>query len=291
MKIKVFVWLCVLALVSFQAGATVLFSDSYNRPDNTDIDASSGGMGGLLSPMAYVERDELLHANAAEALILSNVELNQLHLADGPNMSVVYLNHNFTDAAITAAGGMKIGLTIVSNDGTLVDGGRYVGFGVGSTLAQASTAQFDFTAGAASAFRGSVATSTPGHSDFYVDWNTKGYLDVFKNGPTVTGGQSYTIPGITLSGNDRLELELLFDSFDDGAAVIAKILWNGNVVGTDSFFWDADGLSENYIGITARQNLAGFTVDDLLIEAIPEPGTLILLGLGSVLTMRCRRSR
>jgi hypothetical protein len=250
--------------------AATIFSDSYNRPNNTDIDAGAPtGMGGILGTMTYVERDELLHANAAEALILSNIENNQLHLADGPNMSVLYLNHNFTDAAITAADGMKIGLTIISNDGTLVDGGRYIGFGVGSTLAQASTAQFDFTAGAASAFRGSVGTSTAGHSDFFVDWNTNGgYFDVFKNGPTVTGGWNYTIPGSPLKGNDRLELELYFDDFNDNSPVTALILWNGTVVGTDSFAWDADGVQENYIGFSVRQNLAGFTVDDLTVEAI-----------------------
>jgi hypothetical protein len=252
---------------SLVAADVNLFSDSFNRANNTNIDASSTGMSGTLWPMVYVEREEVLHANVTEALLLSNIENNQLHLADGPNMSVVYLDHNFTDAAILAAGGMKIGLTILSNDGTLVDGGRYIGFGVGSTLAQASIAQFDFTTGAASAFRGSVSSSTAGHSDFYVDWNTKGYLDVFKNGPTSMGGQNYTIPGMALSGNDRLELELAISDFNSGSTVYANILWNSTIVHSTSFQWDY--TNANYIGITVRQNDAGFTVDDLEITAAP----------------------
>ena len=270
---KLMSFLCLLGCIAGSsmaaAPAANIFSDNFNRATNADIDADAPtGMSGQVGTITYDERDEVLHTNVDQALLLTNIENNALHLADGPNMSTLYLDHNFTEAGFTNADGMRISMVIVSNDGTLVDGGRMVGFGVGSTQAEASTAEFDWTATATSAFRGNG--SVAGTSDMFVGWNSAngGYLEIFKNGPTSAGGEDYTIPVGALQGNDLLELELYFDDFNDNSEVSALVLWNGSIVAADNFNWDADGALENYVSIVARQNAAGFTVDNLAIEAI-----------------------
>ena len=275
MKTKFIITLSILLQCFTIVNAEInIFSDNFNRAGVTqvnDMDAGSSGMSGISAPVGYVEREEALWtSNPSAAAGLSNIQNNTLHLADGANMSIVYLDHNFIDQEILTEGGMKIGMTIVSNDGTLTDNGRYVGFGIGSTSSEASTAVFDWNIGAASAFRGQgIAANgyTAGTSDLYVNWNTAngGYLEIYKNGPTIAGGENVNINGIALTGNDRLEMELAVGDFNSGSTVYANILWNSEVVYTTSFEWDY--TNSNYIGITCRQNGGGFTIDDLQVTA------------------------
>ncbi len=269
--IRQWVVLIVIVLACIPVSAeVVLFSDSFNRTNNNDIDASSGGMGGSLSPLTYVEigDNEIYPVQSGTGNPypeLTHVEDNQLYMAYGTNMSTMYLDHNFTDAAILTDGGMKIGLTIIQDLGTGTLGQHFVGFGVGNTLQECEDVWFDHNG---TGFRGQVGSSLQeGVSDLWVGWSPRfgGIIQVFKNGPTEKGGENYNIENIPLTGNDRLELELLFDSFSDGSTVIVNIFWNGIIVATDSFAWDGDGLLENYIGINGRQG-NGYIVDDLIIE-------------------------
>ena len=254
----------ILALASFaMAGQTteVIFSDSFDRTGSNDIDASSAGMSGIVaSEMVYAENGDAAAVNEG----LTNVESNQLHLADGPNMSVFYLDYNFINSEFTESGGMRIGMTIVSDDGTFTDNDRYCGFGIGNTLLECQTSGFDFNA---NGFRGRIG-AWDGSSDIWIGWspNNNGKIQVYKNGPTTQGGENYAIEGIELTGNNRLELELFFDDFNAGSEVTAYILWDSVVIGKESFNWD--NTNENYLGINCRQNNAGFTVDDLKIDAI-----------------------
>ncbi len=293
MKRKWEVFLMVMLLMmALNANATVLFSDNYNRANDNNIDASSGGMGGSLGSLTYVEigDDEIYPVQSGTGNPypeLTHIENNQLYMATGTNMSTMYLDHNFTDAAILSDGGMKIGLSIIQDLGAGTTGQYFAGFGVGNTLQECEDVWFDHNG---TGFRGQVGNSLQeGVSDLWVGWSPRfgGIIQVFKNGPTEKGGENYNIENISLTGNDRLELELFFDSFGDGSTVNANILWNGTVVGTDSFAWDADTMLENYIGINGRQ-AAGFVVDDLVIQTIPEPATLLLLGVGA-LVLRKRK--
>jgi arylsulfatase A-like enzyme len=255
----------VIAVCWSRAADVVLFSDSFNRSvaQQNDIDATSIGMSGLSAPIVYVERGDLVLASNDG---LTNIENNQLHLADGSNMTTLYLEHNFIEPAILAAGGMRIGLTIISNDGAATDAGRWVGFGMGNTLTECQTAGFDHKS---PGFRGQDYSGIqPGTSDIFVSWSpyNGGIINVYKNGPTAAGGQGYDIPigGLSVNGNDRLELELLFKDFNAGSTVQATVFWNDQPVYTTTFQWDK--TNQNYMGICSRQDLAGFTVDDLILK-------------------------
>ncbi|NLK42726.1 MAG: sulfatase [Planctomycetes bacterium] len=252
-------------LIGISASASVnVFTDSFNRPDNDNISASPVGMSGLAAPMIYIERGDALTGNDA----LTRIFGNALRLADGPNASTLFLDHNFTNPEILAAGGMRVGLTIVSDNGTVADRTRWCGFGVGNSLTECQQIQFDHNG---VGFRGQDYNGVqPGTSDLFISWSPRaggsGVVNVYKNGPTAAGGEGLDIPVDGLQGNDRLEMELAISDFDAGSTIIAKILWNGEVIHTTSFQWDH--THQNYLGLCARQNNQGFTVDDLTIEAV-----------------------
>jgi hypothetical protein len=269
----VLIILCCVSIGRAAVPSVILFSDSFDRADSVDIDASSDGMGGLLSPMTYVEvGDDVIFPQSSGAgnpyPELTQILGNRLYMAYGTNMTTMYLNHNFVDDEILIADGMRIGITIIQDMGPQTGLGFFVGFGVGNTLAECESTWFDQNG---IGFRGQPGT-TPrsGTSDLWIGWSpvNSGTIQVFKNGPTDAGGTNYDLlTGIALTGNDRLELELYYDDYNDGSPVKACILWNGKVIGTDSFAWDADGLPANYIGINGRQTV-GYIVDDLKIDAI-----------------------
>lgn len=263
------VWAVIIVLVMsvpVLADVTV-FSDNFDRSavQENDIDAIDAGMSGLASPVTYIERgDDVLAGNAG----LTNIENNRLHVADGANMTVMYPVYNFTNTEILAAGGMRVGLTITSNDGTATDLDRYCGFGVGNTLNECETANFDYND---VGFRGRV-NNYAGTSDLWIGWSPVGggTIQLFKNGPTSEGGENYDIAtGVALTGNDRLEMELAITGFDAGSTVAVDILWNSTVIHSTTFQWD--NSNANYIGLSARQNDQGFTVDDFeVIATTPE---------------------
>jgi arylsulfatase A-like enzyme len=270
-------WIILLFIVTIYLSAAadvVLFSDSFDRANSNDIDASPVGMTGLLSPLTYVEiGDDVIYpiqsGTGNPYPELTHIENNRLYMADGTNMTTMYLGHNFVDNEILAADGMRIGLTIIENRGTGTTAQFFVGFGVGNTLQECQSTWFDHNG---TGFRGQVNVTPPqaGTSDLWVGWSPAngGTIQVFKNGPTAAGGENYDLlTGVALTGSDRLELELYFNSFADNTPVLANILWNKEVVGTETFAWDADGKLENYIGINGRQG-NGYIVDDLLIETL-----------------------
>ena len=276
--IVLFALISLNSIISAANPGTVLFSDTFDRASTTqvnDLNATTTGKSGILGALEYVEQGD----NILQTETFTNLENDQLHLADGPNASTLYINHNFSDSQILTDKGLRIGLTIVSNDGVATDQDRWCGFAVGNSYEECSNSILDYnfdgdngTTAPFYRFRGSLdrGQSTPGISDIFIGWAPQngGVIQVFKNGSTVTGGKNYNITGITLSGNndDRLELELYFDDMNEGTEVTAYILWNSELVGIDTFAWDH--TNDNYIAITSRQSNSGFTVDDLVIDTV-----------------------
>ncbi|MEN1680441.1 MAG: dockerin type I domain-containing protein [Planctomycetota bacterium] len=253
--------------------AADLLIDTFDRADSDDIDASQDGvLAG--SPVTYVENgDDSLGNNAA----LTNISGNQLQMADGTNATTFYIDRNFIDSAITTDGVLSIKLDIAANNGGTTDQQRFVGIGVGSSLTELQgQASFDQNATAASpAVRGNINAANSGFADFWVGWtpNSGGALQVVKNGnlnrqlsdlvDNATSTEGWTQPSEADGVAAELEVQLKIADFGAGTPVAATFFYNGTRIGGDAFRWDNSG--QNYIAISARQELEGITVDDLEI--------------------------
>ena len=252
-----------------------LFVDTFDRADSDDI--SSGlptGQSGALAPITWNEVGDVEAGGTA----FTNIASNALHLAYGPNASVTHLEHNFTDLAITSAGGMTVSMDLVSNDGNNNDQERWVGFGVGATQAEAEAALLDFNAqdNGGQGWRGQTDITTDGFADFFVCWAPgytsdgtnpcdgdlqAGSLLVFRNGVLIdvldNDGNCFPV--------GTIELRLAITDFNQNSPVVAEIHMGGVAVKSYRFPWD--NSNANYIGVSARQNSNGFTVDNMTVSA------------------------
>jgi hypothetical protein len=252
-------------VMAVNANATVLFSDSFDRANNTDIDASSDGMGGTLSPLTY---NEVFEGSGQASSI--QVSSNQLNVAVGVGMSSLYLDRNFTDAAIISDGGFSISLDVTSITSADDWGNRFGGFGVGNTLAEAQAAGDSFDS--AAPFRGVVGWGDKGISDFFVDLAYDSKVRIWNNGHI-----DQAIDVAARSGS--ITVDFLVADFNAGSAVTALVYFNGAYLTSQNFVWD--NTDANYVGISGRTAGAGVFLDNLEIATIPEPATLLLLGLGA----------
>ncbi|WP_193214040.1 sulfatase-like hydrolase/transferase [Luteolibacter marinus] len=255
--------------------AEVLFRDSFARTSQpaNDIDADAGGMAGSQAPLSYVETNDV-------AAGLTNIEGNQLHLADGPNSSQLHLGHNFTEAEIIANGGFTLNLDIASNDGGADDRDRFIGVGVGISATELGSYGADFTATAlAPGIRGAPggAVAGSGVADCYVGFRRNGTAgeestleaEIYQNGirtavyPTFDSGNP-----IQIGARGHFSVRFACNSFGAGAQVIPVITWGDETIGAAddlSFTWQESDA--NHIGITARQDGSGWSVNDLSIIA------------------------
>ncbi|MEM7315013.1 MAG: hypothetical protein AAF497_17845, partial [Planctomycetota bacterium] len=214
-----------LAGVPTSVAQVVVFSDSFDRTNSDDIDASTSGMSGLVAPVTY---NEVGDENVGIAG-LTNIGNNALSLADGPNMSVFHPDLNFVSPSTTS---LSVSLDLVSNDGGADQlGERFVGFGFGATQAEAQAASFDHNAGAgAPAWKGNQngTTTDSGFADFFVAWertgadpDSAGQIAVWRNG---TKGTIFDNAGAFYTIGETLSVDLSFADFNVGTTITADIL-------------------------------------------------------------------
>lgn len=240
--------LCVL-LTAGVAGAGNLFTDTFDRPDSTDIDSSSVGMSGSLSP-AYVETFE--GSGLANSIQVLN---NQLRMAVGAGMSDLYLDHNFTDA-----GEFSISLDVIEiNSATSDITNRFAGFGLGMSLDEANNLGDVNTSAMTMAHQDADTQAVP---DFFCSLALDGLIRVWSNGEVLG---SYDA-GVT-TGTLMAEFEVT--SFDAGATVTYKIFFDGAEITSlqGSFTWDY--ADTNYMGLSCRAS--NYAVVDNLVILSSEP--------------------
>lgn len=294
--------LTIVAICS-SVGATasaqvILFQDNFNRADSRNIQASLTGItdntsssltaGGVylqpwLDPNNASPTFGVQDANAANgggAQILAS----QLQLAVGSGTSDAYVNHNFINGSILAAGGFRVSLDVNAFAQTGYQQGGAFAIGMSATRAAAGTDAFNLTPGrytGAFSDLSTVGAAVPGTvlSDFWVALRG--------NNTLVWGGSSGTISGATgLSGKTgTISANFLFSDFNAGSTVNYEVLLNGVSRGTGSFLWSETGA--NYLGLDARDS-TGVTLDNFTISTVPEPttGALVLLGLISAMASR-----
>lgn len=233
---------------------TVLFSDSFNRPNATDIDISSVGMAGPLAPLVYVEAFE--GSNAATSIQILN---NRLNVAMGVGMSSLFLDHNFIDAGILAAGGFTVSMDVVSITSADDTANRFGGFGVGNSRDEALNAKDSADSAVPLRPNTGRANQGIGVSDFYVDLALDQNLRIWSKGALLE-----TIAVGAATGTIRVDFYV--SSFAAGSSVIADVYFNGVKRSTHSFTWDFTGT--NYLGISGRTAAAGVFLDNLTISTL-----------------------
>ncbi|MEM9481733.1 MAG: hypothetical protein AAGA58_18945 [Verrucomicrobiota bacterium] len=288
--------LLILTLFAFSssASASILFSDTFSRANNDDIDADTGGMGGSLGSLNYVETTDTNSGTSSFSLIRDG----QLGLANGPNASGLHIDHNFIDSAISTAGGFNVSLDL---DNTGTNNGLnqfFAGFGIGLSVPELGVYNFDHNASAVSpGVRGhqNAVTANSGVADFFVGLIRTGsepdssvFVGIYESG-VETSRFLVDDNGAGMSeGTLSVDFELF--SFAAGATVVPSITVNGVAVGGAadlSFTWQA--ANSNYIGIAARMNNTGWNLDNLTIETIPEPTVTVLGAFGLLCLLRRHR--
>jgi hypothetical protein len=262
MRKKIIYSLAVLLLIAAHGRADVFFADTFNRTNNTDIDASADGMSGTLAPCIYQEAFE--GSGAASIAIVSN----QLNVAQGVGMSSLFIDHNLVDEAILTSDGFSISMDVVSITSSDDAANRFGGFGVGNSRAEAISAGDSFDS--AAPFRPSIARANQeiGVSDFYVDLALDNNLRLWSNGTLLN-----TINVAAASGTIRVDF--FVSSFTASAPVTAVVYFNGIQKDTQSFTWDY--TDTNYIGISGRTAGAGVFLDNLSIATVTQTAANIFL--------------
>jgi hypothetical protein len=290
-----------LAVFSSEANAqTTLFSDNFNRPDSRNIQAvqtgitdntgdnlTAGAPGTVYSQPwldpnnaypTYGTQDGVA-ANGGGAQILSG----QLQLAVGAGTSDLYVNHNFINSSILAAGGFTVSIDMDGpiNQSTANQGGA---FAIGMTQSEAASTGDAFDEGSGvgegpsmtGAFnsQNGIGSTVPGYvaSDFWVALRGDGSL-------VWGGGTGTTIQGVTgLSKTGTVSTTFTFSSFNAGSMVNYDVFYNGTSEGTGSFTWS--DTTANYIGLDGRDS-GGVIFDNLSIATVPEPSAvaMVLTGL------------
>lgn len=252
---KIAVLLAVMAL-GVVCGAThqgpVLFSDSFNRPDNTDIDASSVGMTGLLAPVVYMEAFE--GSGSPTSIQILN---NQLNIAVGAGMSSLFIDHNLIDNEIQAADGFVVSMDVVGITSADDQGNRFGGFGVGNSRDEALAAQDSYTS--LVPFRPALHLAGRGVSDFYVDLALDQNLRLWSNGTLLEAINVGSAIG-------TIRVEFFVPDFNAGTVVMADVFFNGVKRSTQFFTWDHSNA--NYLGISGRTVGAGVFLDNLQIAVL-----------------------
>jgi len=263
-----------LFLVNDLHAQTILFSDTFNRADNADIDASSTGMSGTAAPITYWESDP----DAGDEN-LTQVTNNVLYMAYGANASLVGLqSHNFVDSQILADGGFRVSMDI-QNLGIATDNERWCGFGVGVSSNELANMQLDYNSSAGP--RGRTGSAYTGVADFFVCYtpNSGGDVQIFLQASASMVQQVDVNVGDLIGSSAQLRADFYPEGFGAADNVDVYVYLNSSLVIHTNFTWT--DANENYLAVSARQG-NGFIVDNLLVETVSAGSApLVWVGDGS----------
>lgn len=256
-----------------------LFLDTFNRNPSNDIDASNNGMSGSRVPplgtgTTWFEGWE--GSGTADSIQIAD---SVLQLATGLGMSETGLNHNFTGADITAAGGFSVSLRILDINSTLTElANRFAGFGVGLNAAQAAGGN-DFGGTSPPPIRGDVGN--PGTADCFLEIDLNNNVKLW-----IDGAIAATIPVGKSTGT--LTAAFACNSFAAGATVTVSAYLDGTRLDLDpasssidrSFSWDE--ADANFVALSARAS-NHVQMDNFAVRKLPLSAALAVehsLGAG-----------
>ena len=277
------------ACLACQAQAqSILFRDTFDRPDNRNIDAVLTGItdntGASLAADAVYSQPWLdpnnraptygapdaAPANGGGSQILGNV----FQVKTGAGTANAYLNHNFTNAAILTAGGFSVSMDVTGfNQASANQGGA---FGIGLTAAEAASME-DAVGNAtnrphmSAAFSDGLAGQTNALADFWVG---------LRGNSTIAWGTRDTVLGTTpvAAKTGTIKADFTVPNFNAGSTVGFQVSYNGTQVGSGNFQWTDNNA--NYIAMDGRDNtfvgIDYFTVSTFEVRP-PRPNVVVIL--------------
>jgi hypothetical protein len=275
-----------------------LFSDSFDRPDNRDIDAVTTGItnntgttfgASAVYTSPWVDPATDAPDFGAPDAIAANgggqqINDNELQLKYGVGTANLFVNHNFTNASILSAGGFSVSLDVLGYNES--GGGQGAAIAVGMSQSEAAGAA-DALSGATrmtGAFGTTIGNAVPTQSiaDFW--------LAIRGNSSLVWGGDTGNILGVTglAAKTGTISATFSVTDFNAGSLVGYEVFYNGVSQGVGTFLWS--GTNENYIGLDGRDNTV-VRVDNFSVT-IPEPTTagMIAFAIACVVSWRRRMS-
>lgn len=278
---------CLYLAVAQDAKAVNLFSDTFNRPDSRNIDASLAGITnntGTVLPIDGVYTQPHLDPNNdpgpqdADAVNGGGSQIigNALQLAVGAGTSNAFVNHNFTNPVITSDGGFMVSLNLlgVASGSTLNEFGG--GFAVGMSLAEANSADDAFSGGATpspvmtSGLNNITTLGLPVDPDVISDF----WVVLRANSTLAWGGNTGIVQGLNVGANTgTVSVKFATQGFSAGQSVAYEVFFNSVSQGFGSFIWSED--MANYIGLDARDG-TGVTMDNLAVESVTDAAINVL---------------
>jgi len=259
------------ALSCSVASAAVLFSDSFGRVDNADVNLNSAAnQGGTVRPLSYssyAHNSEISSSISGDKALLS---------VDGSGQVRLVPQYNFVNqsSAIVSAGGFEVSYRVDS--GVDYNGSVHGGYNSSLILSQVGIVN------------GSVGSGNPWHG-LFVTIAGNGQVTVKSQAKTLLSAANADYGSAFLTGQaNDVRVFVASDGLLTSSTNTFSLYINGAMVGSKSFNWkSSNNLS---IGLEAGNYSAQF--DNLSIQAIPEPGTYALLaGCFALASVMIRRRR
>ena len=253
----------------------ILFRDTFDRPDNRNIDAALTGITdgtGSALPADVVYSQPWLDPNSrppaygvpdGDATNGGGAQVvgGAFQVKFGSGTANAFANHNFINASILAKGGFSVSLDVTAYSQTT--SGQGGGFAIGMSQAEA--------AGTADAFNGASrmtgafgpAPGDPVPSQVASDF----WIGIRGDNSLAWGSKSGTIAGVTglTAKTGTILVNFTVTGFEANATVGYEVFLNGVSRGSGSFTWS--GTNENYIGIDGRDS-ASVTVDNFTVSTL-----------------------
>lgn len=256
-------------------GQETLFRDTFDRPDNRNIDAVLTGITdgtGAPLPADGVYRQPWLDPNSrppahgvpdGDATNGGGAQIlgSAFQVKYGTGTANAFVNHNFTNAAILTSGGFSVSLDVTAYSQTT--NGQGGGFAIGMSQAEAEGTADAFSGASrmTGAFGTALGDAVPPQvaSDFWVALRG--------NNSLVWGGKSGTIAGVSglAAKTGTVSVSFTVTSFAAGSTVGYEVFLDGTSRGTGSFTWS--GTNENHIGIDGRDSTS-VTVDNFAVATL-----------------------
>ena len=260
---------CVILLmvIAGSVQADVLLSDNFNTGSDDSIDSfntpSAPRQGGTLVGTDW-------HSKRRVQQIESNEVVMYPHAISGA--ARLYPGHDFTDTAITNAGGFVVSYDFMPGS----DHVSWIAFNIGLTSTQVNNEE------------DSHLLKT--YTDFSL--MLRGNGGYVARDSAVTQGDGTC----TALATNSVVITVATSSFASGQNATISATYNGSAMdlngaasGNDlTIAWDSGAA--NYIEFETNSDL-GHSIDNFEIGTIPEPATMVLLGLGGIGMLVRRRRR